>query len=56
MDVDLQHEIGVDEVIETLQENGHDAEAGEETGERGYDPVYVDSVATPAKPKQADCE
>jgi hypothetical protein len=41
----LQHEVGVYKVIEGLQEDGQEAESGENTGESRYDPVDISSIS-----------
>lgn len=46
----LQHEIGVDEVVEGLEEDG------EETGEGWDDPMGALLVAGPSEPEQTACE
>lgn len=50
---DLQHEVGVHEIVETLQEDRQQAETGEQTGERGHDPMGRGLVSRPAEPEQA---
>ena len=55
-DQDVQHEVGVDDVVERLEEDGEEAEAGEEARERGRDPVDVAAVAGPCEPEQPDGE
>ena len=47
----LQHEVGVYEIVEGLQEDSQEAESGQETRESWYNPVNVSSVTRPAEPK-----
>lgn len=50
------HQIRINEVIQALQENGHQTEAAAQAGQRGHDPVDVLGVAGPREPEQADRE
>ena len=52
----LQHKIGVNEVIERLEEDREETEACQETGKGGHDPVDAGFVAGPPKPEQPACE
>lgn len=45
------HQIGIDQIIQALQENCHQAKTGAEAAQRGNDPVDVLGVASPGKPK-----
>lgn len=49
----VQHEIGIDNVVERLQKYGQEAESGEESRERGYNPVDIGLVARPSEPEQS---
>jgi hypothetical protein len=48
-----EHEVCVNDVVEQGEEDGEDAEAGEEAAEHGDDPVRVSCVACPSEPEQA---
>jgi len=47
----LQHEICIDQVVETLQEDRHDTKSGTETTQRGHNPWNVFGEAGPSEPK-----
>lgn len=51
-----KHEIRIDEVVERLQEYGHDAEAGQEARKCRHDPVDGGIVACPAEPEKSCAE
>lgn len=42
-----KHEVRVDEVVESLEEDGHETEAGEETTQGGNNPVDVVCESSP---------
>lgn len=46
------HKIRINEVIQALQENRHEAEPAAQAGQRGHDPVDVLGVAGPREPEQ----
>ena len=52
----LQHEIGVDNVVEQLNEDGQKAEASEQSRKRRRDPVDGLLVARPSEPEQTNRE
>lgn len=51
-----EHEVRVDEVVERLQEDGHQPEARQDARRRRHDPVHVVPVAAPAEPEDASRE
>jgi hypothetical protein len=51
-----EHEVRVDEVVEGLQEDGHEPKAREKARKRGNDPVHRVAIARPAEPEEPDGE
>lgn len=49
--VNLQHEVGIDQVVQSLKENGHETEAGKDTRRGGDGPVGAGLVSSPAEPE-----
>lgn len=47
----IQHEISVNEVVEGLEENGEETEAGQESRKGGHYPVDAGLVARPSEPE-----
>lgn len=47
-----EHEVGVDEVVEGLQEDGQEPKTGHEPRKSGHNPVDVGAVARPAEPEE----
>jgi len=50
------HEICIDEVVQSLQEDAEQTEADKKTGESGHDPVDRLLVSGPAEPEDTSGE
>lgn len=53
---DLQHQVCVNEVIQRLQKNAEETEAGHQTRQSWHDPMHVSSISRPAEPEKAQAE
>lgn len=45
------HEIGVDDIVERLQKDTHDAKSDEQSRARRHDPMDIRAISGPSEPE-----
>lgn len=51
--MNLQHEVGVNKVVQRLEENGQESKSSQKTGKCWHNPMDISLITRPSEPEQA---